>query len=152
MLEELTISNAPRLTYLPTELTNCPIKSLTVANCKNFAPLTTIAKEFNQLEYLNLSGKKLVIGAGFPVLPNLETLILDYEVYESDNGIFIEKFPSLTCLIIKGQAINIGTSFKKFPNLKELTIACSSINTLDCLLYTSPSPRDATLSRMPSSA
>ena len=28
----------------------------------------------------------------------------------------------------------------------------ASINTLACLLYTSPSPRDATLSRMPSSA
>ena len=27
-----------------------------------------------------------------------------------------------------------------------------SIDILDCLLYTSPSPRDATLSRMPSSA
>ena len=27
-----------------------------------------------------------------------------------------------------------------------------SIESLDCLLYTSPSPRDATLSRMPSSA
>ena len=26
------------------------------------------------------------------------------------------------------------------------------INIMDCLLYTSPSPRDATLSRMPSSA
>ena len=29
---------------------------------------------------------------------------------------------------------------------------CSDMNLWDCLLYTSPSPRDATLSRMPSSA
>ena len=33
---------------------------------------------------------------------------------------------------------------------KSTMIRC--INRLDCLLYTSPSPRDATLSRMPSSA
>ena len=32
------------------------------------------------------------------------------------------------------------------PDMKNHVISC------DCLLYTSPSPRDATLSRMPSSA
>ena len=31
-------------------------------------------------------------------------------------------------------------------------IAVHSLKDMDCLLYTSPSPRDATLSRMPSSA
>ena len=34
---------------------------------------------------------------------------------------------------------------------KGVTKAVDAVNT-DCLLYTSPSPRDATLSRMPSSA
>ena len=34
----------------------------------------------------------------------------------------------------------------------ELTDHLGDVHTLDCLLYTSPSPRDATLSRMPSSA
>ena len=29
---------------------------------------------------------------------------------------------------------------------------CAGVNYVSCLLYTSPSPRDATLSRMPSSA
>ena len=37
------------------------------------------------------------------------------------------------------------------PVEKEITIGKTTINIL-CLLYTSPSPRDATLSRMPSSA
>ena len=36
--------------------------------------------------------------------------------------------------------------------LDELIPATTSFDYLDCLLYTSPSPRDATLSRMPSSA
>ena len=31
-------------------------------------------------------------------------------------------------------------------------ISCEEIENYNCLLYTSPSPRDATLSRMPSSA
>ena len=36
------------------------------------------------------------------------------------------------------------------PELNRVLLACSYLR--DCLLYTSPSPRDATLSRMPSSA
>ena len=38
-----------------------------------------------------------------------------------------------------------------FPNLKKYGVD-TVIHLGDCLLYTSPSPRDATLSRMPSSA
>ena len=41
---------------------------------------------------------------------------------------------------------NVAQSFT--PDQIEEFIKCSK----DCLLYTSPSPRDATLSRMPSSA
>ena len=39
----------------------------------------------------------------------------------------------------------------KYPNLTS-QIGIFSCNSKSCLLYTSPSPRDATLSRMPSSA
>ena len=47
----------------------------------------------------------------------------------------------------KIHGINVTVPFKKLviPHLDELT-------TLACLLYTSPSPRDGLLSRMPSSA
>ena len=44
------------------------------------------------------------------------------------------------------------------PNLRAVARAGAGVNNVpvaectDCLLYTSPSPRDATLSRMPSSA
>ena len=41
------------------------------------------------------------------------------------------------------------TSFSK-KEKEVIDLAISQVN--DCLLYTSPSPRDATLSRMPSSA
>ena len=40
-----------------------------------------------------------------------------------------------------------------YAGFRELSTDAETIKTLhDCLLYTSPSPRDATLSRMPSSA
>ena len=41
--------------------------------------------------------------------------------------------------------VMVGKFYKK-------SIALNKANDLPCLLYTSPSPRDATLSRMPSSA
>ena len=46
--------------------------------------------------------------------------------------------------------IHIGHSVNKI--LKDITIKIQTMLGKDCLLYTSPSPRDATLSRMPSSA
>ena len=52
---------------------------------------------------------------------------------------------------------NIKTAFDKFSNVVSSSFdplqkeACLE-ETYNCLLYTSPSPRDATLSRMPSSA
>ena len=42
---------------------------------------------------------------------------------------------------------------KRSTLIKELDLALPTLEAcIDCLLYTSPSPRDATLSRMPSSA
>ena len=48
----------------------------------------------------------------------------------------------------------IVTSQNSWPNLKFDALAINDITApfFSCLLYTSPSPRDATLSRMPSSA
>ena len=56
----------------------------------------------------------------------------------------------------KGHVSNLFKAYGAFPelgiaNFKRLTVLLSQ-GTLSCLLYTSPSPRDATLSRMPSSA
>ena len=45
-----------------------------------------------------------------------------------------------------------ATRFQNIGLAANFEEKCSQTNVLDCLLYTSPSPRDATLSRMPSSA
>ena len=56
------------------------------------------------------------------------------------------------CGFLLMPTITYGVSFEHFPFFN-LSIRKSSLALiLDCLLYTSPSPRDATLSRMPSSA
>ena len=46
----------------------------------------------------------------------------------------------------------VEDSAEHFPFKYDPVIATELAQYLDCLLYTSPSPRDATLSRMPSSA
>ena len=65
-------------------------------------------------------------------------------------------------IIITGGAGFIGSHVvrlfvNKYPeyhiiNLDKLTYAGNLANLKDCLLYTSPSPRDLSTSRMPSSA
>ena len=65
------------------------------------------------------------------------------------NGQCIDDVNSFTCLCNSGYT---GTLCD--VNIDDCTgVSCSGNGwCIDCLLYTSPSPRDATLSRMPSSA
>ena len=59
--------------------------------------------------------------------------------------------PSFT---LGGTGGSVAYNFDEFQNLVEKGLAASPISEvlIDCLLYTSPSPRDGLLSRMPSSA
>ena len=65
------------------------------------------------------------------------TLIKADRVIDGEGGYPIKKG---AVLILDGDVIALGNQDSIVPDGK------------DCLLYTSPSPRDATLSRMPSSA
>ena len=51
-----------------------------------------------------------------------------------------------------GARSNLGVDAAGTDNSTDVSLADVTNNYLTCLLYTSPSPRDATLSRMPSSA
>ena len=48
--------------------------------------------------------------------------------------------------------LGVGLGFLLFTNQDARQITADLLRATGCLLYTSPSPRDATLSRMPSSA
>ena len=62
--------------------------------------------------------------------------------------------PVIFILDAKGQVASLLATVRGFRDFdSELSIAGIIFNNVNsCLLYTSPSPRDATLSRMPSSA
>ena len=49
-------------------------------------------------------------------------------------------------------SLKISQGHKKGVQIVREIVEESILQNIDCLLYTSPSPRDATLSRMPSSA
>ena len=69
---------------------------------------------------------------------------------DADNLIWIDL--EMTGLdTMSDQIIEIATIVTN-QNLEELAVGPVVAIYQDCLLYTSPSPRDATLSRMPSSA
>ena len=59
-----------------------------------------------------------------------------------------ELVPMGTITAQLGQRIEVGDG----PKGTRLLVDVTSVEVESCLLYTSPSPRDATLSRMPSSA
>ena len=60
------------------------------------------------------------------------------------------------CASRKMKVILAARDIEKLENLKKeidaITISCDASDIKSCLLYTSPSPRDRTRSRMPSSA
>ena len=77
------------------------------------------------------------------------------------NGINVSKTTGQQRIIVEGETPNIEVAstaalqldaFNKGQFEKSIELKGSSGDILACLLYTSPSPRDATLSRMPSSA
>ena len=70
----------------------------------------------------------------------------------------LESLAALETLVIDRNRVKVldAGSFAGFANLRVLRMEENGLRSLAhfdaCLLYTSPSPRDATLSRMPSSA
>ena len=68
------------------------------------------------------------------------------------NGLLNKQLAMASCLMIIPTLLgfSIGETIRKFMSIEQFHKAVLLL--FVCLLYTSPSPRDATLSRMPSSA
>ena len=78
---------------------------------------------------------------------------VDYHTAMKDdkNGLRVPEFTTADDLVHPNEAGYIVMENLVQPAIEQaLAVSSFSVNT--CLLYTSPSPRDATLSRMPSSA
>ena len=100
------------------------------------------AQDTGQLEWNFDSGSE-----AFDFLNDGETLVLTYTITADDNLSFSGSAPNEDS-VSAAQTVTItitGTN-----DVPSITGATNPANI--CLLYTSPSPRDATLSRMPSSA
>ena len=100
-------------------------------------PLIACRNHVVSAEQLKVSHQEDVVPIGNYIDENIHMKL-------EDGGAFSEKI----CVSADGEKI-IGEIY--FIPAPDGTVAVIS-NMLDCLLYTSPSPRDATLSRMPSSA
>ena len=81
-------------------------------------------------------------------ISNISNSFADEAMMQKGLEIFNGKGQCAVCHVLKaaGSQGNIG------PNLEQVNVSLESLKHIVCLLYTSPSPRDATLSRMPSSA
>ena len=65
----------------------------------------------------------------------------------------LKEFPKFRKLAVTGIILLTGPFFGVLGTVIGMTRAFATLSASEgCLLYTSPSPRDATLSRMPSSA
>ena len=98
-------------------------------------PMQTGLKSIDSLIPIGRGQRELIIGdrqTGKTAVA-IDTIINQKKINESE-----DESKKLYCIYVA-----IGQ--------KRSTVA-QIVKTLDCLLYTSPSPRDATLSRMPSSA
>ena len=93
----------------------------------------------------------IFICVGTPTKKNSKSVDLSYVVKAAKE---INKSSKRKKIIVTKSTVPVGTGDlleKIFKNKNKFTVI-SNPEFLSCLLYTSPSPRDATLSRMPSSA
>ena len=132
-----------------------------------FVSPTTVDVEFDDGEVEQFSAEKFIIAVGTKPYRPEEIPFDGARIFDSDEILKIKRLPrSLT--VIGGGVIGVeyATIFSALDipitlieardtilDFVDKEIIAELMHELrDCLLYTSPSPRDATLSRMPSSA
>ena len=88
------------------------------------------------------------------LIPNLEDEIIKVNMVQrmTDSGRRV-RFNVMACVGNKDGYVGLGMAkAKEVSQAIRKAITAAKLNIISCLLYTSPSPRDGLLSRMPSSA
>ena len=105
----------------------------------------------NQEYYIDLIRKDLLCDISHDELLALE----NWKKESANNRLIAEdlsKAWEISDSFASDIAIDVEGDYKKVAAKLDLNERKTPIYSMRCLLYTSPSPRDATLSRMPSSA
>ena len=97
------------------------------------------------LGYLKLGQNSTCLSGG-----ELQRLKLCDSLIENFNSYYLLDEPTIG--LHSSDVVNLVSVFDRLISKNNVVICASQNEELVCLLYTSPSPRDATLSRMPSSA
>ena len=127
------------------------------------ASLKSKIKRSDLLKSLNYTQSVVERRGTIPILSNirLETSDNGLRLTATDMDISVEDMSDATVEVAGATTVPAHTFFdiiRKLPDGKDITLDKSSddgkmiIRCGSCLLYTSPSPRDRTRSRMPSSA
>ena len=95
-----------------------------------------------------------------PANGNLQFIVISIGSFLIENSLIAVEAKSLSKiangdpLILRMEDLEVAHRFNadNWPDAADVRVAGNSASADSCLLYTSPSPRDATLSRMPSSA
>ena len=99
----------------------------------------------------DLRHPNITLFLGVCFLPNCQLPVLVMERLDGSLDDLLETVPNIL-LALKRSILEDVTSGLLYLHTQTPQIIHRDLTAKNCLLYTSPSPRDATLSRMPSSA
>ena len=130
---------------------------------KKHGTITSYDLNFRASLWASFGGKENCQKVNRALAPFVDVMIGNEEDFTACLGLHVEGLDDqMKELPIEGYKKMIAQAIADFPNFQAIattlrTVKTASINDWGalcwhCLLYTSPSPRDATLSRMPSSA
>ena len=103
-------------------------------------------KLIGKLGYHSLFLKQVTLGVSCGIFSGLSSVLYKVALDSVDTDLIYKKVLVLSFLALAFQSVIFGTYIISTEGKQNV------LKLFSCLLYTSPSPRDATLSRMPSSA
>ena len=172
--EEIVAVSATKISFVVDSIKVYPSKQMT-SNDFIFSPLTNLDKIWtintNNIQELDLiTGEWIALsdkyGKGFKQSVREERIWKNHAEREVFISLFLDglfyfdlkrdtfyrfEINSVTALVSSKDRIIAGTANGEIFNIDKENLKATK-EPFSCLLYTSPSPRDATLSRMPSSA